>query len=152
MENQVQGTSVPSFSLSDFSAADTATMQVIVFGRPTGWYWTFAGPGHPQTIEYNDARARDRLHEDRMKEQALTNGKKWKPAEESVDDVKMRNVNAVVARLVGWSDIEFDGKIFPFSPENARLFLKDPSRGAVLMQALEFIFDDTSFMKRLAGS
>ena len=148
MEHQIQTSSTPSFSMSDFNAADTAKMEIMLFGRRTGWFWEFAGPGHAKTIAYNDARARERLEEDARREQQMVNGKKYKATVESVEDVKARNINAVVSRLVGWNDVEMDGQIFPFSPDNARRFLEDPARGAILVEALEFLFEASSFMKR----
>ena len=46
-----------SFDLTDFDSADTADMLVShpVTGEPTAWVITFAGPGHPKTIDQLEA-------------------------------------------------------------------------------------------------
>lgn len=138
------------FSLSDFESADTSTMTVEVSGKLTNWTWTFAGPGHPQTVEQSNRMARERLHQDRLKEQAITNGKKWKAPEETVDEVRERNVRSVVERIVDWSPVKIDGQDYPFTPENAYKLLIDRRRVALLTQATEFLFADNSFTKRSA--
>ena len=139
--------------LEDFSSADTADMEVKLNGRPTGWVWTFAGPGHPKTIEQADKIAKAALRTSQAKERARVNGKKWEPEEETVETLRKRNVNFVVDRLVGWSDIHTpgaDGKPapFPFTPDNARLLLSDPSKAGLLQQAYSFIGDEDAFLKR----
>jgi len=138
------------FSLSDFDSADTSSMTVEVNGKLTNWVWTFAGPGHPQTVEQSNRMARERLHQERLKEQAITNGKKWKAAEESVDEVRERNVRSVVERIVGWSPVKIDGQDYPFTPDNAYKLLIDRRRVGLLTQATEFLFADNSFTKRSA--
>ena len=142
-------------NLDDFSAADTAEMEVRANGRPTGWKWVFAGPGHPKTVEQADKIARRALKESQAKEQARVNGKKWTPEEETVESLRKRNVDFVIERLIDWSPIQVagsDGKPtpFPFSVENARSLLSDPSKGGLLQQAYEFIGDSDSFIKRSA--
>lgn len=139
---------ISEFDFSDFAAADTAAMTVVVNGKLSTWVWTFAGPGHPQAVEQANRMARERLHEDRQKEAARVNGKKWKPSEQSVDESREKNINYVVERLVGWSPVKIGGADFPFSVENARKLLIDPARVGLLAQALEFIGDDNSFTQR----
>lgn len=141
---------IAEFSMADLEAADTAEMTVEVNGRPTSWVWTFAGPGHPQAIAQSNRLSRERLHEDRLKEQAITNGKKWKAPEETVDQVRERNVNQIVERLLGWSPVKIDGADYPFTPENAKSLLIDPRRIGLFTQAMEFLSDLGSFTKRSA--
>ena len=141
--------------LDDFSSADTADMEVRLNGKSTGWTWTFAGPGHPKTTEQGDRIAKAALKASHAKERARVNGKKWEPEEETVEDLRKRNVDFVVDRLIGWSDIQVagaDGKPqpFPFTAENARKLLSDPSKGGLLQQAYSFIGDEDSFTKRSA--
>lgn len=98
------------FDLSDLDSADDAVMEVYANGKPTGWLWTFAGPGHPKTIEQSNRLAKERLRREREQEAAMVNGRKWKPAEETVDDALSRNVQLVVDRLLGWSPIQVGGE------------------------------------------
>lgn len=141
---------IADFSLDDFDAVDTSTMIVMVNGAPTGWKWTFAGPGHPKSIEQSNRLAREELAEQRSIQQARANGKKWKASDETPDELRRENVANVVGRLVGWSPVKIDGKDFAFTPENATLLLADPKRVGLLTQALEFLADENSFTRRSA--
>lgn len=143
-----QNTEVAEFSLDDFAAADTADMVVMVGGRPTSWVWTFAGPAHPKTIEQSNRQARQRLHDDRMRQQAVVNGKKWKAPEETVETIRDRNIDDIVERLLGWSPVKIDGKDVPFSVDEAKKLLSDRARAGLLLQAIEFLADEQSFMQR----
>src|SRR5690606_32108760 len=111
----------------------------------TGWWWEFAGPGHPKTEALNNRLARERLHKAALVEQAQVNGRKWKAEEDSPDAVRAENIGNLVERLVGWSPIEIGGRDFPFSPENAIEFLSHPKRVGVLTQASEFLAAERSF-------
>lgn len=135
-------------SLDELNSADTGEMTVILNGRATDWRWTFAGPGHERTIEINNKMARDRLHRERLIEQAQVNGKKYKAPEEGVEDIKARNVDTVVARLLGWTPVTIGGQPLEFSPERARELLLDPKKINLLVQALEFLSDEASFTQR----
>jgi hypothetical protein len=134
-------------SLDELDAVDEAHMTVVVNGKETTWVWTFAGPGHPQTVDQADRLSRERLHQDRLKEQAQVNGRKWKAPEESVDEVRGRNIAWVVERLIGWSPVKIGGEMVPFSAEAATKLLSDPRKGALLTQAMEFLAAETSFTK-----
>lgn len=136
------------FDIDEIDSIDTADMTVYVNGRATTWVWTFAGPGHPKAIELSNRVARERLRREADQEQARVNGKKWKADEETPEDMAKRNADYVVGRLLGWSDVMMGGKPFPFSPDNARALLIDPKKGALALQALEFLGDQKSFMKR----
>lgn len=140
---------VPSLDFDAFETSDTAKMQVFdVHGNPTGWWWEFAGPGHPKTEALNNRLARERLRKAAQIEQAQVNGRKWKADEETPDEVRSRNIADLVDRLVGWSDVEIGGKPLPFSPENAVEFLSNPKRVGILTQAMEFIAESKSFTPR----
>lgn len=142
---------VPSLDFDAFEASETGKMQVMdVHGNPTGWWWEFAGPGHPKTEALNNRLARERLHKSRMMEQAQVNGRKWKADEESPDDLRAKNIADLVERLVGWSDINIGGEPLVFSPEAATKFLSHPKRVGVLTQAMEFLASEHSFTPRSA--
>jgi hypothetical protein len=138
------------FDLSELDSADEAEMEVMANGQPTGWLWKFAGPGHPQAIAQSNRISREQLAKQRAKEQTLANGKKWKSESQSPDEVRDSNVSFVIERLLGWSDITMGGEPYPFNQENARKLLVDRRKGALLQQALEFVFDDNSFTRRSA--
>lgn len=137
-------------SFDDFSAADTSDMSVVVNGRQTDWVWSFAGPGHPKAIEQSNRISREKLHQDRQIEQQRLNGKKVKLPEETVDELRSRNVEWIVGRLVGWSPVKIAGELYPFSEENARRLLSDQKNIGLLTQAVDFVSDDASFTKRSA--
>lgn len=146
MKNEV----VEFASLDDLDAADEADMTVIVNGKATNWVWTFAGPGHDKTVAQSDRLARERLHEDRQKEQQRLNGRKVKLPEETPDQVKDSNVRWVVERLLRWSPVTVGGKDLPFSAEAATKLLSDPRKGALLVQCMEFLASEASFTKASA--
>lgn len=149
---KTQNGAVLSLSLDSFAGADTATMDVVVGGSPSGWLWEFAGPGHPKAVAQANRTARERLHKEKLMEQAQVNGKKWISPEQTPTDVRAGNVTYVVERLVGWSAIIIDESEFPFSEDNARMLLSDPKRVSVLAQAMDFLAADSSFTKRSAAT
>lgn len=136
--------------LSDFDAIDETEMTVMNGGQTTDWKWTFAGPGHPNAVAQSNRINRESTALRRAKDQAQTNGKKWKAPEQSESQLLEDNVNFVLERLLGWSAITMNGEPYPFSRENARNLLMDRRKGALLQQAIEFILDDLSFTKRSA--
>jgi len=136
--------------LAAFDAVDEAEMQVMVNGQPSGWIWTFAGPGHPQAAAQSNRVAREQLAKQRAQEQARVNGKKYKSPEQSPDELLEDNVAFVLERLLGWSAITMNGEPFPFNHDNARKLLMDRRKGALLQQAVEFILDENSFTPRSA--
>ncbi|WP_425087768.1 branched-chain amino acid ABC transporter [Stappia sp.] len=140
------------FDLSELDASDEAVMEVYANGKPTGWLWTFAGPGHPKAIEQSNRLAKERLRKEREIEQAQVNGRKYKATEETVDEALERNVRMVTDRLIGWSAIQMGGKDFPFTIDNAKALLMDRRKGQLLIQALEFLGDERSFTPRSANS
>ncbi|MHA6731749.1 hypothetical protein [Devosia sp. A369] len=140
---------VPSFSLDAFEASDTGKMQVLdAAGNPTGWFWEFAGPGHPRTEALNNRLARERLRKSALMEQAQVNGKKWHADKDEPDELRAKNIADLVDRIVGWSEVEIGGKPFPFTPEAAIEFLSHPKRISVLTQAMEFVSSDRAFAPR----
>lgn len=139
------------YDIDELDAADTADMTVLAKdGSLTAWVWTFAGPGHPVSIAQANRLARERLHEDNQKEAARVNGKKWKAPDESVDQVRAKNINFVVERLVGWTGASRGGQVFAFSPENAREVLTDRRKSGLLTQALEYLGETSSFTQNSA--
>ncbi len=136
---------VAEFSLADLDYSDEATMTVRLGGKSTTWVWTFAGPGHAQTVAMANRQARDRLDDDRRREEARANGRQWVEPEETVEHVQLRNVNMIVDRLLGWSPVKLDGENLQFSPDVARKLLLDPRKGQIFLQALKFLGDDRSF-------
>jgi hypothetical protein len=141
---------VLNLSLDSLADAEIATLNLVIGGTPSGWLWHFAGPGHPKYLTQQNRVSRERLHKDRLIEQARVNGKKWVAPEETPEGVREGNVVYVIERLVGWSPIRIDGQDFPFTEDNARKILADPKRLNVLTQALEFLSADSSFTQRSA--
>lgn len=137
--------------ISALDAVDEADMVVMHNDRPTTWVWTFAGPGHPRGVAQNERVSREALSTAAAKEQARTNGKKWKEAADAPDEVREKNASFVLERLLRWSPVKLNGETLSFSPEAARKLLLDP-RKDLLAQSIEFLTENKSFTKRAATS
>jgi len=139
---------VAEFGWSDLDASETSKMMVQVNGKASGWEWEFAGPGHPKAVQQEKRLARENLERRKAQERAQVNGKKWKPDDETVEEVVAKNIDLIVEKLVGWSPVKIDGEPYPFSDENARKLLSDPKKVTILNQCLEFLGDESVFTKR----
>ena len=142
------------FDLAALKAADTATMTVLhpMTGEPTTWQITFAGPAHPKAIALSNRLARKRLGDERLREQAAANGRKWKAAERTPEEIREENVRIVAERILGWTPVRLNGSDVAFSEDAAVALLLDPSYGRVYDQVLEFLAADDSFLSRPVGA
>lgn len=138
------------FDLDDLAAIDQAELNIKSRdGRPTGWIWTIAGPGHPQTVALSDRLTKEGFNRSKSQEMARVNGKKWKGDDETADELVSRTAAALAGRVLNWSPVSLQGKDYPCSKENIVAILLDPARGDTLVtQLAEFIADEKSFMKR----
>lgn len=138
--------------LSDFLPVDTKTLDVLRPGGvgSTGWTITFAGPEHPQTVAWSQTSAKKALKRAEAIEQSQINGKRFKVDERSVDEVRRENVAWVVARIVDWTPIRFEGKEIAFSPAAATELLARPAMSWALAQMIDLLSSETSFMKTSA--
>ncbi|PWE57664.1 branched-chain amino acid ABC transporter [Metarhizobium album] len=143
---------IAEFSSFDLESVETGKMVVVINGKPSDWIWTFAGPAHPRTIEHGERVAREVLHRERQMDQAARNGKKVKVPEESLEELRSKNIESVVNRLLGWSPVNLDGQPLEFSPEAARALLSDRKKQSLMTQALEFLAADDSFIRRSGGN
>ncbi|WP_414461824.1 hypothetical protein [Hyphomicrobium sp. DY-1] len=141
---------IASFDLSSLDTADEAEMEVRINGKLSGWRLRFAGPGHQKSIQQENRLARENLERRKAQERAQVNGRKWKPEDETVEEVIAKNIQLIVERLIDWTPVTLDGEPYPFSPENARKLLSDPKKGTILTQCLDFLGDETIFTKRSA--
>lgn len=143
-------TAPAAFDLDNLAAIDQAELNIKSRdGTPTGWIWTIAGPGHPQTIALNDRLTKEGFSRAKAQEMARVNGKKWKGDDDTADQVVRRTAESMAGRILGWSPVTFHGKDYPFTTENAVAIFLDPTRGDTLFaQLAEFIGDEKSFMKR----
>jgi hypothetical protein len=144
-------TEITEFSSDDIDALDEAKMVVNLFGKPTTWVWTFAGPGHPKTVEISDRDARARLSLERERDEARINGRTWVEPEETVAGLRQKNVKTVVDRLLSWSPVKIDGQELPFSVDAATKLLLDPRKVDLYLQAMKFLGGERSFTKASAG-
>lgn len=154
MSQSVNG-AVVAADLSGAMPADTAVLYTVFPGtnKRTGWNITFAGPGHPKTIAFNNDAERKRLHKAAMIERAQVNGRKWKGDEDKQPDESRReSVESWVARIVSWTPVDFGGGPVEFNegdataPTRAVELLMQPKLGAYLLQMVEFMLDEKSFM------
>lgn len=137
------------FNLADLDAQDEATL-VIKHPKtlePTGWTWTFYGPGHPRTITLADRVSREALKKSAARLQAKVNGKKWKEEEQEPDELRAENADNIVSRTKSFSDITLNGEKLVFGAERARALLLDRKKGWLLEQIMEFLSDQANFIQ-----
>lgn len=121
--------------------------------QPTGWTWTFYGPGHPVTVALADRATRDALRKAQSRRQAQANGRKWKDEEPlEVETIRRDNVAAIVERTKAFSPVKLDGKLIEFSPEAASALLLDRKKGWLLTQVMEYLSDEVNFIQPSATS
>ena len=114
----------------DLSAMDAQDEGELVIRHPktlepTGWTWTFHGPGHPVTIELANRVAGASLKRAAARRQAQANGKKWKEDEETLEQIRVENVDNIVMRTKGFTPIKLDGELIEFSADAAKRLLLD---------------------------
>lgn len=141
----------------DLSTADAQDEGELVIKHPktlepTGWTWTFYGPGHATTIELSNRVAGAALKKAAAKRQAQANFKKWKEDEESLDQIRVENVDNIVTRTKGFSPIKLDGQLIEFSADAARRLLLDRKKGWLLEQITEYLRDEANFIQPSATS
>jgi hypothetical protein len=149
-----QGAKVVEFDLSAVDALDEGVL-VIKHPKtlePTGWIWTFYGPGHPVTIELSSRVAGAALKKAAARRQAQANGKKWKEDEESLEEIRAENVDNIVTRTKGFTPIKLDGQMIEFNADAARKLLLDRKKGWLLEQIAEYLRDEANFIQPSATS
>jgi hypothetical protein len=119
--------------------------------EPTGWTWTFYGPGHARTIELSNRVAAAALKKAAAKRQAQANGKKWKEDEESLEQLRSEQVENIVARLKSFTPVKLDGQTIEFSADAAKRLLLDRRKSWLLDQVGEFLADQANFIQPSAA-
>lgn len=144
----------PSFDLGTLRSASTAEMHLRhpITQAPLGWAWTIAGPGHDATVKLQNEFARDRLIEEKAKEQARVNGKKWKSPETSAEEERAKFVRRISRRVLGFPPCNLNGEKLIYSPEAVFKLLNDEEFGWLFTQLVEFLGEDASFIKGSATS
>lgn len=142
------------FDVADFDAQDEITYAVKnpTTDAPTTWIWTFYGPGHPVTVELSNRISREVLRERRAKEQAAVNGKKWKPDEQTPDELRAEMVDGIVTRVKEFTPVKLNGEEITFSKEAAKNLLLDPKKGWLFGQISAVLREDENFIKPSAKS
>lgn len=142
------------FDIDNLDAQDEARLAIKhpVTGDVTTWVWTFYGPGHPATVAVADRVSREALRLQREKEQAQVNHKKWKPEEESMDEIRARTVDNMVARTKDFSPLKMSGEVVEFSPEAAKRLLLDRKKLWLFDQVYEFLGANENFIRGSAKS
>ncbi|WP_448031547.1 branched-chain amino acid ABC transporter [Bradyrhizobium liaoningense] len=142
------------FDIGALDAQDEATLNIKnpKTDEPTGWIWTFYGPGHPVTIALADQVGREALRIAREKEQARVNGRKWKADDEPIDALRKRNIDSIVKRTKSFTPVRLDDKLIEFSPDNARMLLSDQRKSWLFKQVTDYLKEDESFIQPSATS
>ena len=99
----------------DLATMDAQDEGELVIKHPktlelTGWIWTFYGPGHSVTMELSNRVAGAALKKAAARRQAQANGKKWKEDEESLEQIRVENVDNIVTRTKSFTPIKLDGQ------------------------------------------
>jgi hypothetical protein len=141
----------------DLSAVDALDEGELVIKHPktlepTGWTWTFYGPGHATTIELSNRVAGAALKKAAARRQAQANGRKWKEDEESLDQIRVESVDNIVTRTKGFTPIKLDGQLIEFSADSARRLLLDRKKGWLLEQISDYLKDEANFIQPSATS
>jgi hypothetical protein len=135
------------FDLGDFAAAQTSEMTVInpITKMPTTWVWTFAGPGHPDTVSLTRRLGMKAAAEANATEKAWRSGRepKIKDTSEQIED----NVLRVSGRALNFTPAKINGQDLRFSRAEAHRILKDPDFGWLWIQAWNFTREDDAFIK-----
>lgn len=139
------------FDLSSLAYLQTAEMIVRhpITDEPTTWKITFVGPGHPVSVALNDDFARRSIRQRKEREEAMTNGRKWKAPEESPDKNRKINATAFAKRMLDWTPVVLNAGSPPvtFSPDRAVEILENPDFGWLYMQISRFLADDAGFIR-----
>lgn len=137
------------FDAGIFEFEDTAEMTVRhpITDQPTTWVWTIAGPGHPVTVEQGTRLSRKVLNENRAKEQAMVNGRKWKGDDREPEEIRRENAETFAERVLGWTEVTINGEPYGYSRENVVKLLMNPRYGRIYTQLLDFLRADENFMK-----
>jgi hypothetical protein len=142
------------FDLSTMDAQDEAELDIRhpKTLEPTGWTWTFYGPGHAVTAALSNRVAGAALKKAAARRQAQVNGKKWKEDEESLDQLRADQVDGIVTRTKGFTPIKLDGQMIEYSADAAKALLLDRRKGWLLEQISEYLRDEANFIQPSATS
>ena len=137
------------FDLGSITAADTVplTMRHPITRQATTWVLTLAGPGHPETLAVRNEATRERLEEERAKEVARANGRRWDGPEIDPDRDRAVGIARAARRIVGWSPVTINGVPFPYSRENAQALLTHPDHQWAADQIFNAFADDAAFFR-----
>jgi hypothetical protein len=142
------------FDLSAMDARDEGELDIRhpKTDAPTGWIWTFYGPGHPATVAVANRVADAALKKAAARRQAQINGRKWKEDEESLEQLRAENVDNIIARTKGFTPIKLDGQVIEFSADAAKRLLLDRKKGWLLDQIADYLRDQVNFIRPSATS
>lgn len=116
----------------------------------TGWHIDVLSSASPKAVAYSRAQSERSLRRQALVEAQQQNGRKAKPDDRTVDDVRQENIAFAVSRVCGWGPVTIpelgDGEL-PFSDENAARLFALPAYGWVYVQLLEFMADERNFTR-----
>jgi hypothetical protein len=142
------------FDLSSLAYLQTAELTVRhpISDEPTTWRITFAGPGHPVTVALGDEIARRSIEQRQTREEAMTNGRKWKAPAETPAKNRRENALNMAKRILDWTPVVLQAGMpeLEYSPEAATSILSNPDFGWLYEQVRKFLNDDAGFIKTSA--
>jgi hypothetical protein len=145
--NGTNGMNGAAFDIDTLRSDDTGELTILhpVTGEPTTWVWTLAGPGHPRSIAEADKAAKQTLKEERERDQAMVNRRKYIAQERTPEQNRKMNAETFAARVISWTPARINGADYPYSHENVVKLLLNPAYGRVYVQLLEYFASEKSF-------
>ena len=137
------------FDLASVDAQDEAQLAIRhpKTNKPTSWIWTFYGPAHPATVALADRVSKDALRRLAEQRSARINGKPWTDDDDkTMDQIRVENVETIVARTREFSPVKLDGNLIEFSAATARELLLDRRKAWLIGQVMEFLSSEANFI------
>ncbi|KQS84123.1 MULTISPECIES: hypothetical protein [unclassified Rhizobium] len=134
--------------ITGFLPTQNYVLEMVSGDRKIGWSLTLCPSSHPKAKAYAEQSANRNLERSRLIEAATINGRPFIPEEKSADTARRDNVQWAVARVLEWTPISIDGKVYEFTDENATELFIRPEMSGYYAQLTTALNDETRFTQR----
>jgi hypothetical protein len=138
--------------LAGFMPVDTMEHNVLsADGRPTGWVITFNSPAHPKAQAYSDALSRKNLRRSLQLDAQVRSGRKVKPEDRDIEEVRRENIEFIASRIVTWTPVripQISNEPLEFSDANVMKVLEHKDMWWLFGQIMDVLGEERSFMPR----